>query len=119
MLTCRGYDDPTTSLYYIDPSDGYHIATYDWVVDNGTHEWTNTVQLTATPACSDANSEFTEPINSDVDYEETNTIEINSTIDNNSDVHFRYGNEFIINPGFEIKLGSTIIIEPDESLPCE
>ena len=117
-LTLRGYDEPSSSVYYIDPSDGYHIATYDWVIDGGTHEWAGTSQLTTTPTCSDANTEFTEPINSDINYEESNTIEINSTI-NNADVELRYGNEFIINPGFEINVGSTLIIEPDEDLPCE
>ena len=119
LLTCRGYDNPSSSLYYINPGDGYHIATYNWVVSGSNHTWAYSFQLNTTPVCSDANSEFSQPINSDINYEESNTIKINSTIDNNSNVEFKYGNEFIINPRFEIKQGSTITIEPDASLPCE
>ncbi|MGM0407860.1 MAG: C39 family peptidase [Bacteroidota bacterium] len=118
VLTLRGYDQPSTSVYYIDPSDGYHIASYAWVVNDGTHTWGATSQLITTPSCSDANSLFTESINSDLNYEETNTIEINSTI-NNADVEFRCGNRFTINPGFKVNDGSTFIIETDENLLCE
>jgi len=119
FLVGRGYDTPSNSLYYVNPADGYHIATYDWIVDNSSSDWTHTLSMTSTPSCINANSVFSDPINSDVNYEETNTIEINSTIDNNANVQFKYGNEFIINPGFEIKKGSTITIEPDATLPCD
>ncbi len=35
-------------LYYMDPwpGNGYQIALYSWVVDDGNHEWTHSLELT-------------------------------------------------------------------------
>lgn len=117
-LTLRGYNEPSASVYYIDPADGFHITSYSWLVDGGNHEWTGTAQLTTTPNCSDADSEFNNSIYSDINYLETNTIRINSEIIN-ADVTFRYGNRFIINPSISINAGNTLSVQPDQSLLCQ
>jgi len=38
------------NVYYMDPwfGEGLHVATYEWVYDDGNHQWTSTNVLTAT-----------------------------------------------------------------------
>jgi len=35
-------------IYYMDPwpGEGYKIALYSWVVDDGIHQWTHSLELT-------------------------------------------------------------------------
>lgn len=46
FLVGRGIEDST--VYYMDPwpGEGYSIAYYSWVVDNGVHTWTHSLQIT-------------------------------------------------------------------------
>jgi len=46
FLVGHGIEDST--VYYMDPwpGEGYSIAYYSWVVDNGIHAWTHSLQLT-------------------------------------------------------------------------
>lgn len=117
-ITITGYDEPSAKINIIDPDDGNYLEYYSWVVQNALFDWDTTAQLTTTPTCSDANSIFTETINTDLFYEESNTIEISSTINNNADVEFYYGIGFKIEPGFNIAVGCTLVIEPDGDLSC-
>ena len=48
----------------------------------------------------------------------SNNIDASSIISGNS-IKFEFGNEFVANPGFEIKLGSTVEIKSDQSLKCK
>jgi len=47
-------------IYYMDPwpGEGYNTALYSWVVDDGVHEWTHSLELT-TPnyPCGDCNGD--------------------------------------------------------------
>ena len=110
-LVLRGYDNPSFTIYYIDPNHGYKIETF-------TPNWVSQARFTVTPSCSDAISEFSQPINSNLYYEETNAIKLNTTI-TNADVEFRFGNELIVNPGFDINLGSSLFLNPNPPLACD
>lgn len=114
----RGYEDD--NIYVINPGDGYHVYNYDWLVEQGTGSqvWDYTHRLFTNPPCGDATTLFTTPINADITAEETNTIEIGSTIDNNSNVILMAGNVIILQPGFTIKKGSTLKLETNLSLGC-
>ncbi len=45
----RGYSG--SNIYYMDPwpGNGYQVATYDWVVDDGIHSWTHSLECTSAP----------------------------------------------------------------------
>ena len=46
FLVGRGIED--SMVYYMDPwpGEGYNTALYSWVVDDGIHQWTHSLQLT-------------------------------------------------------------------------
>jgi len=49
FLAGRGIDG--NYVYYMDPwpGEGYKMALYSWVVDDGNHEWTHSLKLTTSP----------------------------------------------------------------------
>ncbi|MEA1929079.1 MAG: papain-like cysteine protease family protein, partial [Candidatus Auribacterota bacterium] len=54
FLTGRGYSG--SNIYYMNPGqgEGYNIAPYAWVVNDGNHEWTDSLELTSNaPSSSD------------------------------------------------------------------
>ena len=52
FLVGRGIE--TNTIHYMDPwpGEGYLSATYSWVVDDGTHKWTHSLELTTSVTSS-------------------------------------------------------------------
>ncbi len=118
-IVCHGYrEDDAKYLYYVNSTDGYHIAYYDWMVENDSFEWDWTISFSNKPDCESSDLIFTKPISTSKQYQSSNNIDASSIISGNS-IKFEFGNEFVANPGFEIKLGSTVEIKSDQSLKCK
>lgn len=124
IIVTRGYAENERMLFYIDSNDGYHICSYEWMKSHTSTyyksgpEWDWTLTLSDTPQCESSNLTFTRPITSSNQYQSKNNIDASSTISGNN-VKFEFGNEFVANPGFEVKLGSTVEINPNKSLKCK
>ena len=46
-----GHGVMDSNVYYMNPlvGEGLHVSTYDWLVADGNHTWTNTLELTSAP----------------------------------------------------------------------
>ena len=119
IIVCNGYlNDDAKYLYYVNSADGYHVTSYDWIVENDKFKWDWTISFSNTPQCSNYDLIFTNSITTSKQYKSSNNINV-STIISSSNVKFEFGNEFTAEQGFEVKLGSAVEINPNKSLKCE
>jgi hypothetical protein len=50
----KGYKATSNSVYYMNPwpGEGAKVATYAWLVNDGSHNWTHTLQMAPTPSAT-------------------------------------------------------------------
>lgn len=118
-VVCHGYrEDDAKYLYYVNSNDGYHIVSYDWMVESDRFKWDWTISFTNKPNCESSDLIFTKPITINKQIKSSNNVNACSVISGNS-VKFEFGNEFTATDGFEVKLGSTVEIVPNKTLKCK
>lgn len=123
VVVGRGYEKPTKKVYYVDSSGDFNIVSYDWLKKHSSegtngYSWEKTIVMENSPRCENSNLIYRQTIASNSQIKSTNDIEVSSVISAKS-VTFEFGNEFTANPGFEVKLGSTVEIKPNTTLKCK
>ncbi|MDP3912416.1 MAG: papain-like cysteine protease family protein [Bacteroidota bacterium] len=117
--TVVGYGLSNDDVYIQNPGNGSQIRDYTNLTQGASQIWSYTNRMNTSATACMLTQTVSGTLNSaNSTYKTINSLNVNCIINNNSNIVFLCSNEVLLEAGFEIQSGASLLIETGISITC-